>query len=48
MVVRSPAEKEALLSLMDEDPKETYRVEVKFDGHLMYSGRYKKEENLSF
>lgn len=31
-----------------QSPKESYRVQVKFDGHLMYSGRYKKEENLPF
>lgn len=31
-----------------QNPKEAYRIKIKFDGHLMYSGQYKKEENLSF
>lgn len=31
-----------------QNPKEAYQVRVRFDGHLMYSGRYEKEENLPY
>lgn len=36
------------ISFNFQNPKEVYWVRIKFDGHLMYSGIYKKEENLPF
>src|SRR5699024_2748029 len=36
------------IKLKFQSPKENYRVRIKFDGYLMYSGVYKKEENIPF
>ena len=40
------AKREIILKF--QNPKEQYLVRIKFDGHLMYSGIYKKEENIPF
>lgn len=36
------------LILRFQSPKDAYRIIIKFDNHLMYSGQYKKEENIPY